>query len=153
VKAGLSLHIVELPKDAPAWASPLVGALLDAGFVPEGEARGGMAGYSLALGRNDCQVMLGGDRGDFDVWLGFSNPLRGRGHPRRVEMPAEDYLAAERGDVDAAFLLSDSPLRAQAVATWLTRRAGNAPLALDEELLQRIQTLQRQRAKAMFGSG
>jgi hypothetical protein len=145
---------VDLPEHAPSWASRLVDALVDAGFVLDGETRGGMSGYSLALRRDDCRVTLGGDRGDFDAWLAFPNPRKGRGHPRLVNMPAEDYLAAERGDIDASFLLSDGSWRAQAVAEWLTRRSGgSAPLTLNDDLLQRIRTLQRARAKALFGSG
>ena len=145
---------IGLPQHAPTWASPLVHALVDAGFVPKGETRGGMAGYSLDLRRGDCRVRLGGDRGDFDISIELPNPRSGRGNPRRVDMPAEDYMAAERGDTDAAFLLSESGGRAQAVATWLaTRVDASGALALDDDLLQRIRVLQRLRAEALFGSG
>jgi len=93
---------------------------MEAGFEPGDEVRGGMAGYSLALSREDCTVVMGGDRGDFDVTISFPNPRRGRGHPRRRSMPAEDYVAGVRGDSDASFLLSDSAGRHQQVAQWLT---------------------------------
>lgn len=146
------MRVVDLPERAPRWASLLVRTLLDAGFVLDGESRGGMAGYSLALRRDDCRVTLGGDRGEFDVWLAFPNPHKGRGHPRLVEMPAEDYLAAERGDTDASFLLSDGSERAQAVAEWLARRAhASTTLTLDDDLVQRIRVLRRARAKVLFG--
>lgn len=149
---GVTLHVVDLPNHAPTWAAPLIGALLDAGFVADGETRGGMAGYSLSLRHGDCRVTLGGDRGEFDAWLAFPNPRRGRGHPRLVDMPAEDYVAAERGDTDATFLMSDSAGRTEAVAEWLSLRAGgSAALTLDDALLQRIRALQRLRAQALFG--
>lgn len=112
-----------------------------------------MAGYSLDLRRGDCVVTLGGDRGEFDVGIEFPNPRSGRGHPRRVRMPAEDYMAAERGDSDAAFLLSEGAGRAQAVADWLARRVGGTALALDDDLLLRIRALQGLRARGLFGSG
>jgi hypothetical protein len=144
--------LMELPNRAPGWAQPLVGALIDAGFKAGEELRGGMAGYSLALRRDDCEVHLGGDRGDFDVNLAFPNPRKGRGHPRTETMPAEDYVAGVRGDADASFLLQDPAGRHSEVARWLAERVATlTPLALDEALLDRISALQRQRAKALFG--
>ncbi len=110
-----------------------------------------MAGYSLVLRRDDYQVTLGGDRGEFDAWLAFPNPREGRGHAHLIDMPAEDYFAAQRGDTDASFLLSDAARRAEAVAKWLSRRVGfGSPLTLDNDLLRRIGNLQRARAKALF---
>ena len=143
---------MDLPADAPGWAQPLVVALIDAGFEAGEEIRGGMAGYSVTLSRDDCKLIIGGDRGDFDVTVEFPNPRKGRGHARMRRMPAEDYVAAVRGDTDASFLLSSSTGRHQVVATWLTQRvAGPNPLALDEDLLRRVSALQRERAKALFG--
>lgn len=111
-----------------------------------------MAGYAVELRRQDCQVTLGGDRGEFDVWLAFPNPRRGRGHRRQVDIPVEDYCAAQCGHTDARLLLSEARLRAEAVAEWLAQRvAVSAPLTLDDDLLRRIGDLQRARAKALFG--
>lgn len=109
-----------------------------------------MAGYSVALSRDDCTVILGGDRGDFDVDLRFPNPRVGRGHRRIQTVLLEDYVAAARGDADAALLLSST--RRGESASWLSRRVEEPnPLALDEALLSRIKELQRQRAEALFG--
>lgn len=109
-----------------------------------------MAGYSVALSREDCTVILGGDRGDFDVDLRFRHPRVGRGHRRVETMPLEDYVAAARGDADVTLLLSST--RNEESARWLIRRIEQAhPLALDEALLLRVKELQRQRAKALFG--
>jgi hypothetical protein len=141
---------VELPTQAPDWASPLVEALLAAGFTPGAEVRGGMAGYSVALTRDDCTVTLGGDRGDFDVDLSLRSPRHGRGHSRTRTMPLEDYVAAARGDADATLLLSSS--RHEEATRWLRRRVGQPqPLTLDEVHLSRIDELQRERARALFG--
>jgi hypothetical protein len=141
---------VELPARAPHWASPLVDSLLSAGFTPGEELRGGMAAYSVSLTRDDCTVILGGDRGEFDVQLQFRNPRTGRGHRRRQTMPLEDFVAGVRGDSDATLLMS--PARHEETARWLRCRVAQPPpLALDEALLSRINELQRQRAKALFG--
>ena len=105
----------------------------------------------MTLSRDDCSVIMGGDRGDFDVQLSLPNPRRGRGHPRTQTMPLEDYVAASRGDSDARLLLSST--RNETATQWLIRRVGEPhPPALDEELLSRIKALQRQRAEALFGS-
>ena len=149
---GVIVALMELPAHAPTWAQPLLDALIAAGFQPDEEVTGGMAGYAVTLSRDDCKVALGGDRGDFDVTLTFPSPERGRGHPRFENMPAEDYVAGVRGDTDATFLLTDSAGRHQAVAAWLTDRiTSDGPLHLDEDLLRSIEALQRQRAKALFG--
>ena len=141
---------MELPAQAPDWALPLVESLLAAGFTPGEEMRGGMAGYSVALTREDCTVTMGGDRGDFDVELSLPNPRRGRGHPRVRTMPLEDFVAGTRGDPDARLLLSST--RNETATGWLRHRVAEPdPLMLDEELLIRIQALQRQRSKALFG--
>lgn len=109
-----------------------------------------MAGYSVALSRDDCTVTLGGDRGYFDVDLRFRNPRVGRGHRRIQTMLLEDYVAAARGDADATLLLSS--IGDDESARWLSRRVEQPhPLALDEALLSRIEELQRQRARALFG--
>src|SRR4051794_23248733 len=100
------MRSVELPARSPEWARQLVDALLAAGFTPGDELRGGMAGYSVALSRHDCTVILGGDRGDFEADLRFRNPRTGRGHRLIETMPLEDYVAAARGDGDATLLLS-----------------------------------------------
>ena len=143
---------MRLPDNAPDWAAPLVAALTAADFAVEAESHGGMAGYALTLARDDCKVTVGGDRGDFDSTLAFPSPLSGRGHPAVQSMPAEDYVAAVRGDADASFLLSASDQRNAEVASWLISAiAGSARLPLDEPLLRRVQVLQRERAKALFG--
>lgn len=139
-----------LPAHAPEWANSLVESLLAAGFIPGEETVGGMAGYSVTLTRDDCAVIMGGDRGDFDVDLRFPSPRRGRGHPRVQTMPLEDFVAASRGDIDARLLLASN--RRETSTEWLQRRLVEAvPLVLDEDLLTRIRALQRLRSKAMFG--
>lgn len=130
----------------------MVESLLAAGFTPGEELRGGMAGYSVALTRDDCTVTLGGDRGDFEAWLEFPNPRQGRGHPAKVDMPAEDYVAAVRGDADASFLLSEAARRQAEVARWLASAvADDARLTLDAPLAHRVRSLQQERSKALFG--
>ena len=137
---------MELPEQAPDWAPPLVESLLAAGFQTGAEARGGMAGYSVILSRDDCSVSMGGDRGDFDVELSLPNPRRGRGHRPIRTMPLEDYVSASRGDTDVSVLLL-SPTRNEVATEWLRRRVTDPhPLLLDEELLSGIEALQRQRA-------
>jgi hypothetical protein len=151
-QTGTIVRLVDLPARAPEWAQPLADALFEAGFEAGEEIRGGMAGYSVALSRDDCSVILGGDRGDFDATLSFPNPLKGRGHPRVRSVPVEDYVAAVRGDTDASFLLRDAGERHRQVAMWLIARvADRHPLELHENLVRRINALQRERAKALFG--
>ncbi len=141
---------MELPIQAPDWVRPVVEALVAAGFTSGSEVRGGMAGYSVTLTRDDCTLTLGGDRGDFDVEMSLPNPRHGRGHPRRQTMLLEDYVAAARGDSDASLLLSST--RNQEATRWLVRRlAQPQPFTLDEALLLRIAELQRERARALFG--
>ena len=141
---------MELPARAPAWAFDLAEALLAAGFEPGEELRGGMAGYSVSLSREDCTVTMGGDRGDFDVDLSLPSPRRGRGHPRRESMLLVDFVAGSRGDPDARLLLSSTGYE-EATAWMRNRLADAAPLLLDEQLLTRINALQRARSKALFG--
>lgn len=106
----------------------------------------------MALRRDDLRVSMGGDRGDFDLWLEFSNPRKGRGHTRIRKMPAADYFAGQRGDATTEFLLGDASERNGVVARWLSERVTEtAPLTLNEELLRRIEVLQRGRSRALFG--
>ena len=151
-RSGVSVRVVDLPNNAPTWAAPLAASLIGAGFTEDGESQGGMAGYYLTLRRDDCRVGMGGDRGEFALDLTFPNPKQGRGHPREVSMPAEDYLAGTRGDTTPSFLLSDTAPRLEAVAVWLQQRvAEGAPMLFDASLADKIRVLQNARAKALFG--
>jgi hypothetical protein len=143
---------MELPARAPIWATQLLDSLLAAGFAVGEERQGGMGGYSLDLTRSDFTVTMGGDRGEFDVTLAFSNPRPGRGRRASLTMPLEDYFAASRGDTDASFLLLTAETRNETASRWLRERVTEpGDLLLNEALLSHISVLQNARTRALFG--